>query len=154
MHALTWEELELPVLHWVLEHGDEGTGLLRYKTEERFAGIPSLVEPQVRDAIKVLEQAGLVVGPSSATTDYERWPWLRPTADGLRLLGEWPPTEAATVNSALAHILRALADREELSDSDRDATKRAATTVANTSGEVVLDVVKSEMTRLISGGGG
>jgi hypothetical protein len=106
----TWEELEEPVLRWVLEHGDEGTGELAYRSTEAFAGIPALTQAQVAEAIKRLQQYRLAAseGPS-ATNTYERWRELRPTADGLRVLGEWPPADAAAVNVALARVLRALA---------------------------------------------
>jgi hypothetical protein len=42
--SLTWEELELPVLRWALEHGDDGTGDLTYGSTEPFARIPELTE--------------------------------------------------------------------------------------------------------------
>ena len=86
-----------------------------------------------------------------ATGAYEEWNALRPTANGLRVLGEWPPAEGATLNVALARILRALADSDQLSDKeDKTAARRAAGTVARTAGEVVLDVVKDEMARLVA----
>ena len=145
----TWEELELPVLRWVLEHGDEGTGQLAYESTDPFRGIPELTESQVAEAVKRLQQHGLVAsGGPTATNAYEDWHSLRPTADGLRVLAEWPPAEGATVNVALARILRALADSDQVPDQDKTATRRAAGTVASTAGEVVLDVVKDEMARL------
>jgi hypothetical protein len=147
----TWEELELPVLRWVLEHGDEGTGQLAYESAELFAGVPELTESQVAAAIKRLHQHGLIAtnGPV-ATNAYEDWHALRPTADGLRVLGEWPPAQSATINVALARILRALADSDEVPEEDKTAARRAAGTVASTAGEVVMDVVKEEMTRLVT----
>ena len=151
--ALTWEELELPVLQWVFRHGDDGTGQLRHHTEDRFEAIPHLTEPQVAEAIKRLAGHGLVSGEPSATNSYESWHRVRTTADGLRVLGEWPPAEPATVNIALARILRALADSDQLPETDQDAARRAAGTIASTAGEVVLDVVKDEMSRLVAGGG-
>lgn len=147
--ALTWNELELPVLRWILDRGQGGTGQLAYRSTEPFASIPEPTEPQVAEAIKRLEQHGLVssVGPV-ATNAYEDWLRLRPTADGLRVLGEWPPAEGATVNVALARILRALADSEEMPAEDKTATRRAAGTLVSTAGDVVMDVVTSEMGRL------
>jgi hypothetical protein len=67
-------------------------------------------------------------------------------------VGEWPPADAATINVALARILRALASSDELSEPEQSAARRAAGTIARTSGDVVLDVVKDEMTRFITGG--
>jgi hypothetical protein len=147
--ALTWDELELPVLRWVLDYGREGTGELRYGSTEPFAGIPELTKSQVAEGIKRLQQHGLVAseGPDATFTS-EEWLELRTTANGLRVLGEWPPAEAATVNVALARILRALADSEAMSDEDKTAARHAAGTLASTAGEVVLDVVKDEMAKL------
>jgi hypothetical protein len=147
----SWEELEAPVLRWALNHGGE-TGVLPYEGDEPFAPIPGLTKPQVADAIARLEEHGLIAGTSSATMGYQMWYRIRPTADGLRVLGEWPPAEAATMNVALSHILRALSSSEELSEPEQTAARRAAGTIASTSGDVVFDVVKDEMARLITGG--
>lgn len=122
----TWEELEAPVLRWVLEHGREGTGQLWHDSSEPFAGIPELTQAQVADAIKRLQQYGLVASEKpTATNAYESWHQLRPSADGLRVLGEWPPAQGAAVNVALARILRALADSDEVSEEERTAARRA-----------------------------
>jgi hypothetical protein len=149
--SATWEELELPVLRWVLEQG-EGTGPLSYGSSEPFDGIPELTQSQVAEAIKRLQHYGLVArNEPMATGAYEEWNALRPTANGRRVLGEWPPAEGATLNVALARILRALADSDQLSDKeDKTAARRTAGTVASTAGEVVLDVVKDEMARLVA----
>ena len=149
--SLTWEELELPVLRWALEHGDDGTGDLTYGSTEPFARIPELTEAQVAEAIKRLQQHGLMAGDEPfATSSSEEWSSLRPSAHGLRVLGEWPPAEGAAVNVALARILRALADSDQVQEPDKMATRRAAGTLANTAGEVVMDVVKAEMTKLVT----
>ncbi|MHB8696184.1 MAG: hypothetical protein ACYDHH_33650 [Solirubrobacteraceae bacterium] len=86
--SLTWEELELPVMRWVLEHGDDGTGDLASDSSERFVGIPELTESQVAEALKRLQQHRLVTGNGpNPTFGNEEWLELRPTADGLRVLG-------------------------------------------------------------------
>lgn len=117
-----------------------------------FRRHPELTQSQVAEAIKRLQQYGLVArNEPTATGAYEEWNALRPTANGLRVLGEWPPAEGAILNVALARILRAIADSDKLSDEeDKTATRRAAGTVASTAGEVVLDVVKDEMARLVA----
>ena len=149
----TWEELEAPVLRWVLEHGREGTGQLWHDSSEPFAGIPELTQAQVAEAIKRLQEHGLVASDKpTATNAYESWPQLRPTADGLRVLGEWPPTVGAEVNVALARILRALASSDDLSDEERTATRRAAGTLSQMAGGVVMDVAQEEMKKLAGGG--
>lgn len=151
--SLTFEQLEQPVLRWVLEQGNADTGELLFGSAEPFAGIPELTQSQVADAIRRLEQHGLVAGAGPVMTNvYTRWERLRPTADGLRVLGEWPPAEGAAVNVALARILRGLADVEGLSEDERSAAKRAAGSLSQMAGEVVMDVAKDEMTRLAGGG--
>jgi hypothetical protein len=149
----TWEQLELPTLLWVLRHGDEGTGPLPHKSDEPFEAVPELSKSQVAEAIARLEEHGLVAGSSSPTMGHARWSALRPTADGLRVLGEWPPADPATVNIALAHVLRAVAGSEELPEADETTARRAAEAIESFSGEVVLDVVKAEVAKLIVGGG-
>ena len=149
----TWEQLEGPVLRWVLEHGDEGTPQLPYGSSKPFAGIPELTEAQVAEAIKRLQQHGLVAGAGPvATNAYERWERLRPTADGLRVLGEWPPAEDTAVNVALARVLRGLADTGDVDDEERTTARRAAGTLSQMAGDVVMDVAQDEMRRLAGGG--
>jgi hypothetical protein len=151
--ALSWDEFESLVLEWVFENTGADSGLLRHHSTEPFVAIPSLTEPQVAEAIDRLIGHGLIAargGPS--TIGYKGWMGLRPTADGLRVLGQWPPDDGASVNSALAHVLRQLANADDVAEPDRSAARRAAATVTNLSGEVVLDVMKDEIARLAGGG--
>ena len=135
-----------------MEHGAEGTERLTFGTTEPFAGIPGLTEAQAAEATKRLQQHRLVTSDTLTTTNsYDDWYAVRPTADGLRVLGEWPPAEGAPVNVALARILRALADRDQVPEQDRTATRRAAGTLASIAGEVVKDVAQQEMRRLAGG---
>jgi hypothetical protein len=148
----SWDELEGPVLRWALTDGGD-TGVLPFDGDETFAPIPGLTKSQVADAIARLVEYGVIASAtSSSTMGYRMWFGVRPTANGLRVLGEWPPADAATINVALARILRALASSDELSEPEQSAARRAAGTIARTSGDVVLDVVKDEMTRFITGG--
>jgi hypothetical protein len=93
----------------------------------------------------------IAVRGSTHTIGYKGWSGVRPTADGLRVLGEWPPDDAASVNAAIAHILREMAGSPELTDEQKTAARRAASTVTNLSGAVVLDVMKDEIARLAEG---
>ena len=76
------------------------------------------------------------------------WMRLRLTADGLRILGEWPPTEGAIINQPLAAV-RAPPLAPELPDDDATASptiqERA---VAKMSAATVLDVFKDQARRL------
>jgi hypothetical protein len=142
---LTWEELELPVLRWVLESRQDQLELSSDRASSEVAS--DLSDPEVDDALMRLERHGLVAGSRHEGSGTTWWTQLRPTADGLRVLGEWPPAEAATVNVALAQILRALA--AELPDKEAaTAARRGASALSKMSGEVVLDVVKGELRRL------
>lgn len=112
-----------------------------------------MTEAQVAQAIKRLQQHGLVAGVGPvATNAYERWERLRPTANGLRVLGEWPPAEDAAVNVALARVLRGLADTGDVDDEERTAARRAAGTLSQMGADVVMDVAKDEMRRFARGG--
>ena len=151
--SLTFEQLEEPVLRWVFEHGDDGTGNLPFGSTEAFAGIGEVTQAQVADAIRRLQEHGLVAGTGPVVTNaYDRWERLRPTADGLRVLGEWPPAEGAAVNVALARILRGLADTDGVTDDECGAAKRAAGSLSQMAGDVVMDIAKDEMTKLAGGG--
>ncbi len=100
------------MLRWILEHGDEGSGCLSFGSTKPFAGIPVLTESQVAEAIKRLAEHGLVTGIGPVVTNARLR--LLPTANGLRVLGGWPPVQGATLTNALVLILRELAGRDEL----------------------------------------
>jgi hypothetical protein len=152
--VLSWEDFESLVLRWVFENAGADSGLLPHRSMESFNGIPSLTEPQVAEAIERLIQHGLIAarGGPVVTIGYKGWMGLRPTANGLRVLGQWPPEDGASVNMALSHVLRQLAKADGIDESDRSAARRAAATVTNLSGDVVLDVLKDEVARLAGGG--
>ena len=145
--TLSWDELEALVLRWVFEHTGEDSGVLPHHSAEPFDGIPSLTQSQVVKAIDRLIEHGLVAprsGPG-VTIGYRAWMGLRPTANGLRVLGHWPPGDGASVNAALAGVLRQLASADAVPKDHRSAARRAAATVTNLSGDVVLDVMKDEL---------
>jgi hypothetical protein len=142
---LSWEELEGPVLRWVLESRQDQLQLFWDRTPSEVTD--ALSDRQVDDALVRLERHGLIAGTRHEASGTSFWVGLRPTADGLRVLAEWPPVEAATMNVALARILRALAD--ELPDEEQvTATRRAGRAVSRMSGEIVRDIATSEMRRL------
>ncbi len=151
--TLPWDQFEALVLRWAFAHAGEDTGLLHHRTESAFEDIPSLTQPQLIEAIDRLLEHGLIAARGSThTIGYKGWSGVRPTADGLRVLGEWPPDDGASVNAAIAHILREMAGSPELTDEQKSAARRAAATVTNLSGDVVLDVMKDEIARLAGGG--
>jgi hypothetical protein len=145
---MTWEELELPVLRWVLSVGDGGTGELGHGSGEPFAGLPELTQAQVEDALTRLEEFGLVVALTARveTSDYIEWPRLRVSADGLRVLGEWPPHDSATLQQALVAVLTQFAD--ELPEDDARSVRRTAGGIARFAHGVVADAAQGELKRL------
>jgi hypothetical protein len=85
------------------------------------------------------------VGGRREYSGYFIWWRLRPTPDGLRVLGEWPPAAEADMGRALVYILRDLA--EEGSDAEAKPLRRAAGAVGGFAGQVVFDVAKGELRR-------
>ncbi len=79
---------------------------------------------------------------------FEAWPvrWrLRPTSDGWRVLGQWPPANEADMGTAIVEILRGLA--EEAGAEEAKPLRRAAGSVARFGGRVVFGVAKGEIRR-------
>ena len=142
---LTWEEFELPVLRWSLELPTFAqVELVRGESVE---GLPALTGDQVDDALRRLEGDGLLVGQRVEGAGAFYWDGPRPTANGLRALGEWPPAEGGSLNQVLAAALQRLAD--DLPDEEQaSVARRGARGVAKVSGNVALDTAKAELRRL------
>ena len=139
-----WERSDLPVLRFVAE--------LDYSLQWRFERgeptdeLPDFKGEELDAALRRLEEHGLIeAGGRSETIGYFTWWRLRPTPDGWRVLGEWPPTSEADMGAALVHILRAMA--EEAGDEDAKPLRRAAGSVGKLAGNVVFDVAKGELER-------
>jgi hypothetical protein len=147
---MAWEDLELPALRWVHaapaeDAGGVSTGDLR-RGDSPAAVLPELTESQLDEALRRLEQHGLIAGERGETFGFAFWMQLRVTADGLRVLGEWPPAEGAAINDALAFVLRRLAP--EFPEEDATATRRAGSALAKMSAATVVDVLKDQAHRL------
>lgn len=144
--VVSWEGLELPALRWVLAHGDAGTGKLALGSADESEAVPVLSMAQLDEALVRLEDFGLITGLDRIETNaYSEWPWLRPTADGLRVLGEWPPEESATLQRALVQVLLRVAD--ELPPEEAGPVRRAAGGVGQFAGGVLSDVAQAELKR-------
>ena len=152
---LTFDELELPVLRWSLELSSFAqVELLRGEPAE---GVPSLTGDQVDDALRRLEREGLLVGGRLEGAGTFYWDGPRPTAKGLRVLGEWPPTEEASLKEILAAALHRLA--EDLPDQEQaSVARRGGSVVVKMAGGVVNETARAELRRLageaVSGGEG
>jgi hypothetical protein len=129
----------------VFEHGDEGTEEIEFHThsESSILGIPL---DQLDVALRRLQQYGLVRGNRIEAT-YVQWTSLRPTADGLRVLGEWPPPPNAAVDELLALVVSRLAD-EQLDGEDASAARRVVGSLARETSSIAGDVVKGELGRI------
>ena len=144
--ALTWDELEFPVLQWVLRDGDNGTGELPLRSTTSFAGMPEVTQSHLDEALARLREFGLVLGERVETSDYVEWPRVRPTANGLRVLGEWPPEDSAAVQAALATVLRSVAD--DLPEEEQEqagALRRAAGGVGRFTRDVFTSVALGQL---------
>ena len=102
---ISWDRLELPVLRWSLELPTFAQ--VELFRSEPVEGLPGLAGEQVDDALRRLEGDGLLVGHRVEGAGAFYWDGPRPTAEGLRALGEWPPTEDASLNQLLARAGRA-----------------------------------------------
>src|SRR4051794_26638780 len=106
-----WDRVDLPVLEWVAEAAYD----LRWRFDrgKPTDELPELSGDEVDAALRRLEDHGLVAKLERVETiGFFEWIRLRPTADGLRVLGEWPPTEEADMGAALVVLLRSLAAEE------------------------------------------
>lgn len=142
---LTFDELELPVLRWSLAlPAFAQVELLRGEPAE---GLPNLTGDQVDDALRRLARDGLVAGRRFEGSGAFHWDGPRPTAQGLRVLGQWPPTEEASLQEVLAAALHRLA--EELPDEGQaSVVRRAGSGVARMAGGVAEDTAKAELRRI------
>lgn len=66
--ALTWDEFELLVLHWVFNHTGEDSGLITHGSTKPLDGIPGLTEAQFVEAVERLIEFGLVAARSGPVT--------------------------------------------------------------------------------------
>ena len=142
---LTFDQLELPVLRWSLEL--PAFAQVELVSGEPAEGLPILTGDQVDDALRRLEREGLIVGGRAEGAGAFYWDGPRPTAQGLRVLGEWPPTEEASLQEVLAAALHRLA--EDLPDQEQaSVARRGGSGVARMAAGVVDDTVKAELRRL------
>jgi hypothetical protein len=140
--AAVWDRIDLPVLRWVAEAGYEFQW--RFERNEPTEEVPSLSGDELDAALRRLQGHGLVsAGGRTETSGYYVWWRLRPTSDGWRVLGQWPPANEADMGTAVVEILRRLANEASADEAKR--LRRAAGSVARFGGRVVFDVAKGEI---------
>ncbi len=142
---ISWDRLELPVLRWSLELPTFAQ--VELFRSEPVEGLPGLAGEQVDDALRRLEGDGLLVGHRVEGAGAFYWDGPRPTAKGLRLLGEWPPAEETSLQEVLAAALQRLA--EDLPDQEQaSVARRGGSGVTKMAGGVANDTLKAELRRL------
>jgi hypothetical protein len=135
--------VDLPVLQFVA--GCEYAARWRFDRHEPTEEIPALTGTELDSALRRLEGYGLIRGGRAEAFGYFRWSQLRPTPDGWRVLGEWPPASEADMGAALVKILLGLAD--DASEDEAKPLRRAAGSIGRLAGSVVFDVATSEIRR-------
>jgi len=140
---LTWEQLEEPVLRWVADPANE-------RVDFEWAGATSPLAPQLSDtevngALLRLQQHELIRGEYYEGSGASWWSGLRATADGLRVLGEWPPAREASVQDVLVLVLRELG--HDLPDGDASTVRRAGSAVAKSSSTALAETAKGVLRR-------
>ena len=141
----SWERFELPILQWVKD-ASRGMNWRFDRSDDPSEEVPSLSGTRLDEGLRRLEGFRLVAGRRDESIGYFYWSGLRPTADGLRVLGEWPPGPEASVASALVRVLRELAEQSD--EPEAKAFKRAAGAVGRFGDDIVTDVAKGELRRL------
>jgi hypothetical protein len=129
----TWQDVDQPVLRWVLERSDEPewyATILRLKLRPEAEAFDEIDDCDL-DSIKVdealirLEGHGLIAGQRSETVAYSIWSQLRVTADGLIVEQEWPDLDRAASFEGIRVILAKLA-QEQADAEDGSALRQAA----------------------------
>jgi hypothetical protein len=140
-----WERIDLPVLRYVQE--------FPYNMEWRFdrsgptEELPELEGEEVDESLRRLRDHGLVWWHDrTETSGFFSYVRLRLTPDGLRVLGEWPPSEEAQLGAALVQVLLALAD--DAQEPEAKPVRRAAGAVGRFANDVLFDVAKGELNKM------
>jgi hypothetical protein len=140
-----WDRIDLPVLRYVqtFPYHMEWRFNRNGKTEE----LPEFEGESVDESRRRLRGHGLVWWHDRQEAiglfAYAR---LRLTPRGLRVLGEWPPSDEAQLGTALVRVLQALADDAE--EPEAKPLRRAAGAVGRLGSDVVFDVAKGELGRM------
>jgi hypothetical protein len=143
----TWERIDLPVLKFVRNFPYE----LRWRFDRKGATeeLPEFEGEELDEALRRLEEHGLIRwGDRTETSGYFFFSRLRLAPNGLRVLGEWPPSDQAELGTVLVHILRELAGEAENDGEEAKPLRRAAGAVARLGGDVVFGVAKTELGRV------
>jgi hypothetical protein len=140
----TWTEIDERVLRWVFSQPptlDQQSEIPEYPTWEPvpFPELEGLDTRQVSEALHRLKSHGLIAGGDDDMGRSTLWWRLRPTAFGLRVLGEWPDLDQVASALSLRNVLLELS--KDAPARGQKALKRAAGLLGRTSAEVVRDAL-------------
>jgi hypothetical protein len=143
----TWETTDERVLHWVFslppvigrDRPNGGLYVFPKTTSEPCRDIGGLDSRDVANALDRLHSFGLITANTHDLGREAHWWNLRLSADGLRLLGEWPDYDqlatAVGIRSVLLHLSKA-APRD-----DASVLKKTAGIVARAGDDAVRELV-------------
>jgi hypothetical protein len=141
-NATLWERVDERVLRWVFSLAPTLEHML-YTLQEREPipddDIPGLDSREINESLHRLASHGLIDGKPQSTSHDTSWSHLRITAQGLRVLGEWPDLDLVASAATFHHVLRKLA--EDAPDEEKSALVRAAGSVGRTADAVVQGTV-------------
>lgn len=140
----SFEEFELTVLRWV-EQECWDVELSLDLSEAPSTELPDLSGLEVDEALSRLSTFGsgsLIAGERNEGSGAVWWFKLRPTADGLRVLGSWPPPPTGSLDRALAGVLAELAGQTDDVE-EQKAFRRSAGAVGRFAGGVIGDIAKT-----------
>src|SRR5699024_6144258 len=106
---------------------------------ERLPYVADLDSRSAHASLLRLRSYALVDGHDSATTHYVVWSRLRVTADGWRVLGDWPDLDRVASAATIHRLLQTLAD--DAPEPEREALIRASGVAARTGDEVLRDTI-------------
>ena len=140
----SWERFELLILQWVID-ASPGMNWRFDRSDDSSEEVPSLSGLQLDEGLRRLKGFRLIAARRQESSGYFYWSGLRPTANGLRVLGEWPPGPEASVGTALVRVLRELAEQSD--EPEAKAFRRAAGAVGRFGDDIVTDAAKGELRR-------
>jgi hypothetical protein len=111
MSDTQWDRADGLVLIWVHEKGDSEYSW-EFSRREPFSNIPQLSGADVNESLRRLHYERLIEG-KPAEADNFVWTNLRPTAEGLRTLNQWPGDPEDDALFLLARVLETLIETSD-----------------------------------------
>ena len=142
----TWTNRDLPVLRAIVEHYEEtGEDVIQPWDLQQRTGFD---EPTVQKALRVLnrvpyfERAYAINGGEIVDVG-------PPTADALRIVGQWPSPD--TLLTRLIDELKRAADEDDVSDEDRTTIQRTVAFLRTTGWQLAVGALSGAGGNMLSG---